>query len=667
MSKQKKKTPAFSKQIEKKNYNYTSLLIVVILTGIFIYLCYARPHIQDDSYITFRYVKNFINGDGLTFNPGEHVEGFSSLLWVLILSLTTLLGSEIVSTAQLLGVLFGAAVIILLLPLSKLIFKKLNNNDEGVNPAFLVGSSFMIAFNGAFQYWAISGMETTLFVLLITAALYFYLSQKNSKQFFLSSFLFMMSSLARPETNLIFAIILFHLLIISTKVETGKSVVKKIFSKKNIVFFAIYLIPNLLYLIFRLFYYGYPLPNTFYAKTGSSIEYFTTGIDYTIDFMKTYMLWGLIYLAPAYLMFKKKLKDKMLLLFIITLCYTVYVILVGGDVLPIYRFFLPVMPILFLIFTVVIFLIFNSTQKNGSSIIKIYMPMLIFIAVVSFNYYMPKDKIEKFAFFEDNLVAKMSSTGSWLHDYQNYHSKNLTVAASTIGALSYYCNATVIDMLGLTDETVAHDPKPIDEISESAAGWKERKYNADYILSREPDFIYFSTGIKPSAFAERALFAKEKFLNEYYPFYFEAIHGYTETIYKRKDDPPNENNYVRFGANPKFNLKYIDLYVRSINLKMNSDKYDELTMLCEQMIAIGPVNFSEPYRMLATIYANQRKDYLALEYITKLIELNPYDVIAHQALFKYYAANNNLEKAKIHYDAMLKLNPEYLSTSMYRQ
>ncbi|MEW6195948.1 MAG: tetratricopeptide repeat protein [Bacteroidota bacterium] len=667
MSKQKKKSFAVPAHEAKKKFGYTSLLIVVILAGIFIYLSYARPHIQDDSYITFRYVKNFINGDGLTFNAGEHVEGFSSLLWVLILSFTTLLGYEIVSTAQLLGVLFGALVVILLLPFSKLIFRNMNNDDEKINPVFTIIPTSMLAFNGAFQYWAISGMETTLFVLLITAALYFYFSQKNDRHFFLSSFLFMLSSLARPEANLVFAIVLIHLFINSTKINTGEKVVKKIFSKKNIFFSIIYLLPNLVYLIFRLIYYGYLLPNTFYAKTGLSIEYIATGIDYTIDFMKTYMLWGLIYLAPVYLIFKKKLKGDLLLLFIIILSYTSYVIFVGGDVLPIYRFFLPVLPFLFLIFALVIYQIFNITAQNGSPIIKIYLPMLIFIAVVSFNYFMPKDTIEKFAFFEDNLVAKMSSTGRWLHDYQNYHNKKLTVAASTIGALSYYSDATVVDMLGLTDETVAHNPKPIDQISESATGWKERKYNADYILSQKPDFIYFSTGIKPSAFAERALFAKENFMNEYYPFYFEAIHGYTETIYKRNDNLSGENSYIRFDANSKFSLKYIDLYVQSINLKMNSDKYDELINLCEQMIEIGPANFSEPYRMLATIYANQRNDSLALRYITKLLELNPYDVIAHQALYKYYMANNNTAEAKIHYDAMLKLNPEYLSTTMYRQ
>ena len=40
----------------------------------------------DDAFISFRYVRNLLEGHGLVFNPGEYVEGYSSFLWVLELS-----------------------------------------------------------------------------------------------------------------------------------------------------------------------------------------------------------------------------------------------------------------------------------------------------------------------------------------------------------------------------------------------------------------------------------------------------------------------------------------------------------------------------------------------------------------------------------------------------
>ena len=40
----------------------------------------------DDAFISFRYVRNLIEGHGLVFNPGERVEGYTNFLWVLELA-----------------------------------------------------------------------------------------------------------------------------------------------------------------------------------------------------------------------------------------------------------------------------------------------------------------------------------------------------------------------------------------------------------------------------------------------------------------------------------------------------------------------------------------------------------------------------------------------------
>ena len=41
--------------------------------------------VGDDAYISFRYVKNFVQGQGLVYNPGERVEGYTNFLWVMLL------------------------------------------------------------------------------------------------------------------------------------------------------------------------------------------------------------------------------------------------------------------------------------------------------------------------------------------------------------------------------------------------------------------------------------------------------------------------------------------------------------------------------------------------------------------------------------------------------
>src|SRR4051794_28705299 len=46
----------------------------------------------DDSAISMQYARNFAHGHGLVWNAGEHVEGYSNLLWTFWMSLVHLVG-----------------------------------------------------------------------------------------------------------------------------------------------------------------------------------------------------------------------------------------------------------------------------------------------------------------------------------------------------------------------------------------------------------------------------------------------------------------------------------------------------------------------------------------------------------------------------------------------
>ncbi len=46
-------------------------------------LVFGNPAPAEDAFITFRYARNLVSGHGLTYNPGEHVMGFTSPLWTL--------------------------------------------------------------------------------------------------------------------------------------------------------------------------------------------------------------------------------------------------------------------------------------------------------------------------------------------------------------------------------------------------------------------------------------------------------------------------------------------------------------------------------------------------------------------------------------------------------
>ncbi|MCY3748528.1 MAG: hypothetical protein OXG64_04450 [Chloroflexi bacterium] len=72
--------------------------------------------ISDDAFISFRYVRNLLEGHGLVFNPGEYVEGYTNFLWVLELAaIWGLLGIRPEHAAQWLSVMYTAGTLAVML------------------------------------------------------------------------------------------------------------------------------------------------------------------------------------------------------------------------------------------------------------------------------------------------------------------------------------------------------------------------------------------------------------------------------------------------------------------------------------------------------------------------------------------------------------------------
>ncbi len=679
MKKNRLKEHKNKERIQLKNptsRKYFSLIVLSLLSVVFVLLCLEYKHIQDDAFITFRYVKNFTSGNGLVFNAGEHVEGYTSILWVLILSVIHLFNLDIISFSQNFGILLGVCSIWITYFITKNNFTflkpQINSHQEKDQSFYYTSVQFlpavMLTFTGAFQYWSVSGMEVSLFGFLCLLSVYLYLDAIiKQKSLILFSTIATLNSLVRPEGIMFFAIIvLYHLFYLYKNYFRNdiRKLMKEIFSPEYRISFLIFIVPNFLLLIFRLSYYGYPLPNTFYAKTGFSLPYLISGLEYIWDFIKTYLLYGTILLFPLIILKKaKSSRNAFCLFFILIISFFIYTISVGGDVLPLFRFLLPVLPLIYILFVIsVYFFASNIIEQRKILSIKYFYPTInvIVLAITSFNYFIPNDQIKKFSFYETQLVEKMSATGRWLQEKQIQYNRKLTVACSTIGAVSYYTDAVIIDMLGLTDETIAHHPKPLRIISGTNTGWKERNYNVNYILSRQPDYIYFSTGIKPSAYAERALFLSEDFINNYYPYFFNNIVDFVETIFKRKPDTIDKNNFVRFSSNPDFDSNYVNLYNEILNLKSKPQNNDRVIALCEKIDKIKPLNFYWAQYQLALTYQRLNNDEKVFSIMEEIAGKDDYLSLAHFYLGKKFAIAKNYDQYKYHMDLVAKYNSEYL-------
>jgi tetratricopeptide (TPR) repeat protein len=642
MTKRKKKSRRTPHQQPSTVSPIPKQLELVGLVGLgvlFYFHCTHFTFVQDDAFITFRYVQNFLDGNGLVFNIGEHVEGYTNFLWTLLLALPAALGIDLIDVAHGLGLAAGIATLYLLYQLSQAVF-----GGEGAFLAPLVAVT-LTASNSSIAYWTISGMETPLFMLLLVASSLAYVREaREAGRFLLTPLLLVLLSLTRPEGMMVYGITVMHFaatVLVRHRGFPSREI------RRLLPLIVLYAVPLLLFVSWRLLYYGYPFPNTYYAKAGLSQEYLNAGIDYFLFFSRTYMFHGLLLLVPtAFLLWRRRSPE---IIYLILLCtgYTLYIIIVGGDVLHAFRFFVPILPLLYLLVQEAVRELVAMISKPSTLTRALPFAVAVFLGYLTFA--QPLDYVREKWMLELGLVSKMTATGKWLNAESN---SSTVVAASTIGALSYYSGVTLIDMLGLTDATIAHDPKIVEGIQ---SGWKERKYNNTYLLSRRPDYIFFSTGSKPSAFAERALFTEHEFRRWYYPCYFH-LSGDMNSVniaYKRSPVPLIDTTLY---SGTIGDVGFINHFYNGMNARRAPA---EALSYFRRSAQAGPADFALVHEEIADMHNALNDQPAAEESYRKAVTINP-AMIRSQIMLGMFARNRNqLEDARMHFTTAARFNPEY--------
>ncbi|MBX7046582.1 MAG: hypothetical protein K1X86_12180 [Ignavibacteria bacterium] len=663
MAKQSSSKAAINTPPKSKDNKPVIYFLLAALSVVFIYLCNEVKFIQDDSYISFRFVKNFVEGKGLVFNPGERVEGYTNLLWVLILSVFYAMKMNIESISQYLSLGFSILVLFQIFKISSLVeFKEENNKGKTVQSSYLFNfiPVVLMVLTGAFNFWAISGMETGMFIAFVLAGIFYYLKNKNSgvPNYLFSIYIFL-ASLTRPEGLYFFGLIILHKVIISIR-EHKAGFIKDIFSKNNLITYAAYIIPTALLMLFRLSYYGYPFPNTAYAKTGFSITYLTAGWTYFKNFFEAYMLYGVVFALPLFLFKKKENFFEVSLMYLLTIFYSIYIIVVGGDVLKQFRFFLPVLPLIYILFGKFLEDVALRMKSKGSGSIKTGLAIALGVSIILgiINYNNQKEAIKKDVETENGLVEKMKSAGLWFKNKQTQLGRPLVLAATTIGAVSYFSDVIVIDNLGLTDETIAHKPQHIPEVDSLVLNWKERRYNPEYVLSRKPDYIYFSTGIKPSAYAEIAMVTTDDFLKGYYAYPFSVKEQrFSDVVYKRRPEQERASFKNNFSVNPNYNKKFAGEFSYGMNM-LNKNKQESIRAF-NSAIDKAPPFFGAPYQYLGDIYMQAGNKEEAFRYYLKALEADSYyNVNALAGIYSLYVQKGDTENANKTLERLNQIAPE---------
>jgi len=397
----------------------------------------------DDAMISMRYGWNLAHGKGLTWNPGEYVEGYTNLLMTLLMSVGSLALTK--SAAVLFVQICGVVAVLVSAYLAMCIARRCTIQEYQTVVGLLVYVGTLAYY--PLVYFSLMGMETGLLTVLLLSCIITSIRYAESPTLRKALGLAVCSGLAfltRPDSLLLCALPFAYAL-----------VVRREWSRMGLagVLYATFPVGQG---AFRYFYYGTLAPNTYTLKlSGFALsDRVAGGIGFVLPFLKEHAV--LIALAAlAFVLtagvFKRKSLEFMLLaaMSVTAIAYQVYV---GGDPWNYWRIMAPIMPLVLILSVHGMIwlsrLIYYSDSKLTAVVTILFMlPILLFTT----KRFLPE-------------ITLLDRPFQWGSNASNLHQaiilKNITTPDATLGVLwagtiPYYSDRYSVDFLGKCDRHIA--------------------------------------------------------------------------------------------------------------------------------------------------------------------------------------------------------------------
>ena len=427
--------------------------------------------LTDDAFISFRYAQNLVAGNGLVYNVGERVEGYTNFLWTMLAALALRLGGDIIFLAYLSGLILGLALLLLSYWLARRL----------IAPAWALVAALFVATSQSLLVYTVrgSGLETGLFTLLALAGSACALHRRSWRW---CGLIFALATLTRPEGALLIGLTSLYIWFVGTAYTTQRSLIGRI--RETLPMLGAYLLIVGPYFIWRATYYGDLLPNTFYAKTGGGLRQVERGLIYSGVFALAFggpLL--LVCLAPLLGGWRAALRSWRGYLLLLVGAYTAYIIAVGGDHFPGDRFFVPLVPWLALLLADGLAWVYTRARSRPRITRLAPLALVLVLLLYSGNALYRGPDFNFIIKGDDESLGIWRELGWWLHDHG---APGESMAASGAGAVAYYSDRETIDLLGLNDKHIARIQSA--EIGEGTAGHEKR--DPAYVLDvRRPTYI----------------------------------------------------------------------------------------------------------------------------------------------------------------------------------
>ena len=444
-------------------------------------------NVVDDALISMVYARRLALGDGLVFNPGERVEGYTNFLWTVTLApvywLSRLFRGEFVSWCVGTSVLVSAIDIALVAVIGRRLW-----GDRVLPIAVAIG---WCVLDNSYTVWAMMALESHYVALWVLATLAVWTSTLRHRAI-VTGVCLAAVPMARPDGALFVAAFA-----LSEGLHAMAPLLRRDHALVRHRLVALTVVGAVAALIFGLYfawkwrYYGWPFPNTYYLKVGSSsFDGTKRGVEYVTAFFDERA--GLPLVALLALPFLRNPTLRVLALW--SVAHLAYVVKAGGDFYSGHRFLVQLIPALGLLVGQVVFAIGDLARRpRVRSVLErasgtwALGTLLVLYAGGGLS------ELLSLGLRRGPIVQEIRG---WRHKvdeqrrYMIWLSKHSSpdeyICVGDIGVAGLYANLRVIDYFGVIDAYVAHRDNP--SLGRGKAG-HEKMADVEYVLSRRPKYI----------------------------------------------------------------------------------------------------------------------------------------------------------------------------------
>lgn len=310
------------------------------------------------------------------------------------------------------------------------------------NYRLIILFSFLgVLFYYPLSHFSLMGMETGLVTIFTLLGIFFVLlwqQNQNYKYINISACTFGLAFLTRNDVFIIAVPLFAYLYFEAWKHKKGKDTILQLISATGL--YSIFVIGQV---VFRLVYYGYPLPNTYYLKV--SVVPITVrindGLLYVYKLLKSLAI-PIILALISIIQKVTRIKTVLFALFLTSLAYVVWT---GGDIFGYGRFVVPLMPIIIILASATILFAQNfiSTKTTGKNLLATFSTIILFAIAVLVPFWQDTcyQSIEVYSRKNRNnmdsaiAIAELTDT-------------NASIGVYYAGLIPYYTGRYAIDFLG---------------------------------------------------------------------------------------------------------------------------------------------------------------------------------------------------------------------------